>query len=208
MPFIDDLALELITLIMGTGIAAYLTGTAYLEYKNNGSRNVQTVLRNGATPLGIIGLVSIILGLWGEMTWPFPGGEAKFNILFGDPYLMYGVILTSMAVALLLKQRLQYVGFFAFLGGIMSIYYGALLYSQGLTKSPLASLAMYASFGIVGIFTWPSTYAFDEMNEGHNKPPMFAGISLIIFWIFLILTAISVAIIGVPAVQEHLLSTP
>lgn len=206
--FIDNLALELITLIMGTSIAAYLMGTAYLEYRKNGSRDVEGVLRKGATPLLLIGLISIILALWGEMTWPFPGGEAKFNILFGDPYLIFGLVLTSVTVSLLLRQRLQYAGFFGFLGGIMALYYGLLLYSQGLTQSPLGSLAMYGSFGIAGIFTWPSTLAYDKMNESKNVPSMVGGIALIILWIFLIFSAIFAAIIGVPAVQGHLLNTP
>ncbi len=206
--FIDNLALELITLVMASGITVYLTGTVYLEYRKNGPKNVEGVLRHGAVPLGFIGAISLALGLWSQMAWPFPGGSAKFNILFGDPYLIFATILVAMAVSIMLRQRLQYVGFFALLGGLMAIYYGSLLYAQNLTKSPIGALFMYVVFGIAGLLTYPATLAYDNMNEKQSSPGMGWGIVLILFWLAFIGAAILAAIIGVPAVNEHLLSTP
>ena len=206
--FIDNLGLELITLIFASGITVYLTGNVYLEYRKNGTKNIESALRQGALPLGLVGAVVTILGLWGEMTWPFPGGEAKFNILFGDPYLIFGIILLSMALAIHFRQKLSIVGFFALLGGLMAIYYGALLYSQGLTQSPLGALAMYLAFGIAGVFTFPATLAYDNMEGKDAKGPGIYAIFLILFWLAFIAAAIFSAIIGVPAVQGHLLSTP
>lgn len=207
MPFIDDLALELITLVMTSGIVVYLTGITYLQYRKNGPKNVEETLRLGMFPLGFLGGVIVILGLWQEMTWPFPAGSSLYNIAFGDAYLMFGIILLAVSLTIAFKQKLQIVGFFALLGGIMAIYYGSIIYSQGLTKSPLATLAMYTSFGIAGIFTYPATYAYDTMSEG-KKVGMIYGITLIIFWLFFIFSAILAGTIGVPAVLEHIQSTP
>lgn len=207
MPFIDDLALELITLVMTSGIVVYLTGITYLQYRKTGPEHVEETLRLGVFPLGFLGTIIIILGLWQEMTWPFPATSALYNIAFGDAYLIFGVILLSVALTIYLKQKLQIVGFFALLGGIMAIYYGTIIYTQNLTKSPLGTLAMYTSFGIAGIFTFPATYAYDSMTEG-KKPGMSWGIMLIIFWAFFIFSAVFAGIIGVPAVLEHIQSTP
>ncbi len=207
MPFIDDLALELITLVMTSGIVVYLTGIAYLEYRRNGGKNVQETLRLGIFPLGFLGGTMTILGLWQEMTWPFPGGTSLYNIAFGDVYLIFGILLLSMVFSLSMRQKLQVVGFFSLLGGLMAFYYGSIIYSQHLTKSPLATLALYASFGVAGVFTYPATYAFDSMTDG-KKPGMLFGITLIILWLFFIFAAIFAAVIGVPAVLAHIQSTP
>lgn len=207
MPFIDDLALELITLVMASGIVVYLTGITYLEYRKNGPKNVEETLRLGMFPLGFLGGVIVIIGLWQEMTWPFPAGTSLYNIAFGDVYLMFGIILLSMALTIAFKQKLQIVGFFALLGGIMASYYGSIIYSQGLTKSPLATLAMYTAFGIAGFFTYPATYAYDSMASG-KSPGKGWGIMLVIFWLFFIFSAALAAVIGVPAVLEHIQSTP
>ena len=207
MPFIDDLALELITLVMTSGVVVYLTGITYLEYRKNGPKNVEETLRLGMFPLGFLGAVIVVLGLWQEMTWPFPAGSALYNIAFGDAYLIFGVILLAVALTIAFRQKLQIVGFFALMGGIMSIYYGTIIYTQNLTKSPLGSLAMYTAFGIAGLFTFPATYAYDSMADG-KKPGNMFGLTLVIFWLFFIFAAVFAAIIGVPAVLEHIQSTP
>ncbi len=207
MAFIDNLALELITLVMVSGIVVYLTGITYLEYRKNGPEKVEETLRLGMFPLGFLGAIIVVLGLWQEMTWPFPGGTALYNIAFGDAYLIFGVILLAVATTIALRQKLQIVGFFALLGGIMAIYYGMIIFTENLTKSPLGSLAMYAAFGIAGIFTYPATYAYDSMSEG-KRPGNIYGITLIIFWLFFIFAAVFAAVIGVPAVLEHIQSTP
>ncbi|MEM0134783.1 MAG: DUF981 family protein [Thermoplasmatales archaeon] len=207
MAFIDDLALELITLVMVSGLVAYLTGITYLEYRKNGPQNVENTLRLGIFPLGALGSVIVILGLWEEMTWPFPGGSSLYNIAFGDVYLIFGIILLAMVFSLVLKQKLQVVGFFSFLGGIMAFYYGSIIYTQGLTKSPLATLALYSAFGVAGILTFPATLAYDYMASG-KKPGMGFGVVLLLLWLFFIFGAILAAIIGVPAVLQHIQSTP
>ncbi len=207
MPFIDNLALELITLVMASGVVVYLTGITYLEYRKNGPKNVEETLRLGVFPLGALGAIMLILGVWQEITWPFPGGTALYNIAFGDAYLVFGLILVAVVLAIAFRQKLQIVGFFAFMGGIMAIYYGAIIYTEGLTKSPLGAFAMYAAFGIAGLFTWPATYAYDSMGEG-KKPGNIYGLTLLIFWLFFIFAAVFAAIVGVPAVLEHIQSPP
>ncbi|MEM0156311.1 MAG: DUF981 family protein [Thermoplasmataceae archaeon] len=207
MPFIDDLALELVSLAMLSGIVAYVTGLAYLEYRKDGPKNVENTLRLAVFPLGFLGAVITVLALWQEMTWPFPGGSSLYNIAFSDTYLVLGIIALAVALSLALRQKLQLVGFLALLGGIMAIYYGSVIYHYGYTQSPIATLGMYVAFGIAGILTYPATYAFDSMQAG-KKPSMYFGIALILFWLFFIFAAVMAGIIGVPAVLQHLGSPP
>ena len=77
-------------------------------------------MKPGALPLGILGAIIVIMGLWGEMVWPLPGA---YNILFDGPFMFLGIIVLMMAGTIALKQKLQYVGILAFFAGIISWLY-------------------------------------------------------------------------------------
>lgn len=203
MAFIDNLAFEMLTLVMTSGVVVYTTGKMFLEYRKNGPKNVESTLRQAMFPLTLLGGLITAIGFWAEITWPFPDPNARFNILFGDPYLLFGIILLSMALSIAFKQKLQYAGFFAFLGGIMAVYYGSIIYSYQYTQSPLASLGMYLAFGVAGLLTWPATVAYDSMEEKEKGPGMIWGILLLLFWIAFILAAVFTGLVGVPAVYSH-----
>lgn len=205
MPFVDNLAVELITLVMVGGIVSYLSGIVYLEYRKNGTKNVEETLRHGIFPLGFLGGVITVLGIWGEIVWPLPGA---YNIVFADPYLILGILLISMSLAIAFRQKLQVVGFASLLGGIMAIYYGAIIYSDGLTQSPLGAFGLYAAFGLAGIFTFPATIAYDTMDERKGKPASLWGIFLVLFWLFFIFAAVLAAVTGIPAVAAHIANPP
>ncbi len=211
MPFIDNLAFQMLTLVMTAGVVSYVTGKMYLEYRKNGTKNVEETLRQASFPLALLGGLVTVIGIYNEVTWPFGVNEpnSKFNILFGDPYLAFGIILLSMALAIIYRQKLQYAGFFAFIGGIMAIYYGSIIYSYQYTQSPLAALGMYIAFGAAGILTFPATLAYDSMDERAKGPSAMWGIILILFWLAFILAAIFTGLIGIPAVYSHTgVSTP
>lgn len=206
--YIDNLAFQMLTLVMTSGVVVYVTGKMYLEFRKNGTKNVEATLRQAMFPLGLLGALITALGFWAEITWPFPDPLAQFNILFGDPYLLFGIILLSMALSIAFKQKLQYAGFFALLGGIMAVYYGSTIYSYQYTQEPLASLGMYLAFGVAGILTWPATLAYDSMDEKASGPSTSWGILLFLFWLAFILAAIFTGLIGVPAVFSHAGATP
>lgn len=204
MAFIDDLAMELFTLALVGIVSVYMTASVYLEYRKNGAKNIEEVLRPGVFPLGVIGAVILIMGFYGEMTWPLPG---SYNILFFDPYMFMGIILVMMAIAIGYRQKLQYVGILAFFAGIIAIYYGANAYIDKMTSSPIAMLGLYIAFGLTGIFTFPTTLIYD-MLPGRDKASKGWTVILVLFWVGLIVSAVLAAITAIEAVPQHLLSPP
>ena len=203
MAFIDDLAMELFTLTLVGVVSIYMTGTAYLAYRK-GEKNIEEIMKPGVMPLGILGGIIVIMGVYGEMTWPLPG---SYNILFYDPYLILGLIILMMAVALGLKQKLQYTGIIALFAGAIAIYYGANAYLDKMTSSPIAMLGFYIAFGLTGMFTYPTTLIYD-MLPGKGKVSKGWTVILVLFWIGLIVSAVLAAVTAIEAVPQHLLSPP
>lgn len=201
--FIDDLAMELFTLSLVGVISVYMTSKVYLAYRK-GEKDIEGVLKSGAFPLGILGGVIVIMGLYGEMTWPLPG---SYNILYYDPYLIFGLVLLMIVGSILLKVQLQYAGIIALFSGAIAIYYGASAYMQGMSSAPIAMLGLYVAFGVTGMFTYPTTLIYD-MLPGKEKASGGWTVILVVFWIGLIVSAILATITAVAAVPQHLLNAP
>lgn len=201
--FIDDLAFELFTLSLVGVISLYMTTSVYLAYRK-GVKDIEKVLRPGAYPLGILGGIITIMSIYGEMTWPLP---SSYNILFYDPYLMLGLILVMMSVSIILNQKLQYVGVIALFAGLIAIYYGVSAYTDKMTASPFAMLGLYIAFGLTGVFTYPATLIYDTL-PGKEKVSKAWTVTLVIFWIGLVVSAVLASVTGVPAVSQHLISPP
>lgn len=204
MVFIDDLALALFMLALAGIVSLYTTAAAYSYYKRNGVKGVRESMRPGAVPIGALGIVMLVLGLFGEMTWPLPG---SYNILFYDPFVLMSITLISIAVVLWLKQSMQYVGIFAFFSGLLAIYYGVNAYLIKMTSSPIAMLGLYVAFGLAGMFTFPATVIYDRLPSKSKASTLYTSM-LIIFWIMLLIGSIAAAVVGVAAVPQHLLSPP
>ena len=203
MAFIDDLAMELFTLSLVGVVSIYLTGSVYIAYRK-GIKDIEEVLKPGVYPLGILGGIITIMGIYGEMTWPLPG---SYNILFYDPYLIIGLILVIMAVSIAMKQKLQFTGILALFSGLIAIYYGANAYMDKMTSSPIAMLGLYIAFGLTGVFTYPTTLIYD-MLPGKAKVSKLWTVVLVIFWIGLVVSAVLAALTAIEAVPQHLLSAP
>ncbi len=203
MAFIDDLAMELFTLSLVGVVSIYLTGSVYIAYRR-GIKDIEEVLKPGVYPLGILGGIITIMGIYGEMTWPLPG---SYNILFYDPYLIIGLILVIMAVSIAMKQKLQFTGILALFSGLIAIYYGANAYMDKMTSSPIAMLGLYIAFGLTGVFTYPTTLIYD-MLPGKEKVSKLWTVVLVLFWIGLVVSAVLAALTAIEAVPQHLLSPP
>lgn len=203
MAFLDDLAMELFTLTLVGVVSIYMTGTAYLAYRK-GEKNIEEIMKPGLMPLGILGGIIVVMGVYGEMTWPLPG---SYNILFYDPYLILGLIILMMAVALGLKQKLQYTGIIALFAGAIAIYYGANAFLDRMTSNPIAMLGLYIAFGLTGMFTYPTTLIYD-MLPGKGRVSKGWTVILVLFWIGLIVSAVLAAVTAIEAVPQHLLSPP
>ena len=203
MVFIDDLAFELFTLSLVGVVSIYLTGYAYLYYRK-GLKDVETIMRPGAFILGILGVIIVIMGIFGEMTWPLPG---SYNILFYDPYLLFGIILVSVSSSIILKQKLQFSGILALFSGLIAIYYGVNAYLDKMTSSPIAMLGLYLSLGLTGMFTFPATLIYDLLPSRDNVSKFWTLI-LVLFWVGLIVSSVLAALTAIEAVPQHLLKPP
>ncbi|MEM0127397.1 MAG: DUF981 domain-containing protein, partial [Thermoplasmatales archaeon] len=184
-------------------VSIYLTGTAYIYYRK-GIKDVEKVMRPGAFVLAVLAVIVLIMGIYGEMTWPLPG---SYNILFYDPYLLFGIVLMSVSLSIILGQKLQFSGILAFFSGLIALYYGANAYIDKMTASPIAMLGLYISFGLTGVFTFPSTLIYDIL-PAKEKVSRLWTVVLILFWIGLVISTILSALTAIEAVPQHLLSPP
>lgn len=203
MPFVDDLAMELFSLTLVGVLSVYMTSKVYLAYRR-GDTDIEGVLRSGAFPLGILGGIIVIMGIYGEMEWPLPG---SYNILFYDPYLILGLVILMMVISIGLKFQLQYAGIVALFAGLIAIYYGVSAYMQNMTASPIAMLGLYVAFGLTGIFTYPTTLIYDLLPHKMKVSKAWSAI-LVVFWIGLIISAALASVTAAEAVPQHLLNPP
>ncbi len=202
--FVDDLPLELFTMALVMVLSLYITANGFLKYKKNRNSNPEQTMREGGLPLGIMAIVILVLAIYGEFRWPLPG---SYNILFYDPYILFGTIVLMMAISLWLKQKLQYAGFLALFSGLITIFYGSNGYIDKMTSEPLAMFGLYIAFGLTGVFTYPATLMFDGAENGKSTGNVWV-IILVIFWLGLVVSSVLAAMIGLEAVPAHLLHPP
>ncbi|MCL4328240.1 MAG: DUF981 domain-containing protein [Candidatus Thermoplasmatota archaeon] len=209
MAFIDDLGLELFTLVLATILPAYMITAAYFYHRKVPMEQVSELIRGSGFPLLVLGIFMLIMGIWGELTWPFPGTMAAYNILFTDPYVIFSLLIVGVSLSLVFHQKLQFVGVLGFFAGIMAIFYGYQAYADNFTKSPFEAFLLYLAFGVVGLFSLPSTIIFDFIEDKKKtKSSPIETLVLAIFWLALIASAIAAGYLAASAVQGHLIATP
>lgn len=152
-------------------------------------------------PILIVGAFIALMGFVGEATWPLPG---PYNILFFDPYVLFGLLIIGFSVSVWKGLRLAYMGLFALMVGLVVTFYGAHGYSLGLTNAPIALYGLYMAWGFTAIFSFGVSMAFDGMSSNAAKMPAAWRAALIIFWISLIAGVVLAAYIGGSAVSAHL----
>jgi putative membrane protein len=204
MVFVDDLAYGLFSISFAGFLLLYTILSVYLAYKRN-ERDFSSYLKSASVPLGIIGLYMLVMGLWGQFSWPLPG---SYNILFYDPFISFGILLIAFAIAVKYGTRLEYVGFLGLLAGGMAIIYGAEGYSLGLTASPIALLLMYMFYGLAGIFSYPVALLTDRLAVTQKRMRRQWHVIFIIFFILLFLASSVAGVVGLLAVPAHLKSAP
>jgi uncharacterized membrane protein len=163
MAFVDILAFEEVTILIGAVLMGFIGFSAYLGLRRNDPASVKSALRGGAIPVASVGAIATVFGVWGEMVWQYPGPYLlSYNILFNDVYLLFGVTLLVVAVSMGLNLKLQYAGLLGFIAGGVTIAYGYQGYYLGLTKEPLDMFLLYGSFGLAAILAFPSTILVDH----------------------------------------------
>lgn len=164
MVFIDELTFVMITLILVAVSVAYIVVVEALAYRRRGPKGLGVALRETAIPLIVMGLVVLVIGFWGMMTWPLPG---SYNILFFDSYTLFGIIVLTFGFSIYLNFRLQYAGVLSLVAGFTIIAYGWRAYQLGLTTEPWAMFLIYLGFGATAILAFPVAIIADEWL--HNR---------------------------------------
>ncbi len=190
--FVDNLALELLILFI-TGMLILYTTIVY--FKNRKAKETINVI-----PLLILGIFIFIIGIIEEIMWPLP---KSYNILFYDPFILFGMILIAFTTSILLKQKLHYVGFFSLISGAIVIVYGVSGCILNMTRSPMMLLGLFGFFGLSGIFAYPVALMYDYKKSSKAYEFMLA-----LFLIFLIIAILLALLLGVVALHGHLLATP
>jgi uncharacterized membrane protein len=165
MAFVDDLALIEVLLLLAAAVLAYSGILVWWAVRSNQPAQLKKILRGAAIPVGFVGAATLVIAIWGEMTWPFPAadGMAGYNIFFFDPLLLFALVMISYAATTFLSLRLQYVGLFSLVAGGVTAFYGWTGYtaSPAFTKDPFDTLLLYSAFAMAGILTFPATVILD-----------------------------------------------
>lgn len=141
-----------------------------------------------ALSVGVLGGFALIMGLWMDMTWPL---VSSYNILFGEIYTGFGLVLLMGSISYLLGYDLKaasYVGAILGLWGLTDAY-GILI--NGMTAEPTIAAAMYVFGGIAGLLSPVAVH----------KP---SKVTVAALAIFLVLFALTSWFIGFEASIEHL----
>ncbi len=168
MAFIDNLAFEMVTLVLAAATIAYTAFMGLVEYRRRGPDGVRSSLRGSAGPLGFVGGVALSIGLWNDLAWPLPGA---YNILFGDIYMLFGIVLVAFVTTVLLNTKLQYFGMFSLVAGAATFEYGYQAYHLNMTKEPLEMFGLYGAFGLAAMLAFPAALIVDRMLAGAFAVP-------------------------------------
>ena len=193
MTFVDPLAVMLIGLAMGT-----LLGAFYFFFAARGDKEQ---IKSLIVPAFGVGAFDLISGFYMSFAWPMTGFGYAYNMLFGDPLLLFGLILI-MAAFMIYKD--MHPGIMPLLVLLLGIYVLVGAYSIVQLKlesgqNLVTSMGLYLFDGIGAILA-PVLYL---------KPSTGTGKTLYyVEWIILGIGTIFALVIGFMALNGHLASPP
>jgi len=152
---IDFLAMDLIILVISLVLVAWF----FLKYIENDQQKV-------APGFLATGFVATLSGLDIAFRWPLVG---SYNIVFGEPLLLFGVLLFFTGLAVLKGWDLHTLGIFAVFAGVVAIILGIRMWYgievtnkagekvfHGMTREPALAGISFILTGIGGILTLPA----------------------------------------------------
>ena len=209
MAFVDNLLYQLFAVGSVGVLTFYIALSVYLAYRRSsrkGSRvDITGILEGGMVPLTIIAVYLLISGVVGQLLWPLPGA---YNILFYDPMISLALVLLGFSWCVYKSKKLHYVGLFALLTGILTGVYGITGYMLGFTKSPIALLGMFGSFGIAGILAFPMALMVDGGSAAMARRKNFWLAVVILFLLFLAIGTVIAFLLAQQSIYPHLSSPP
>ncbi len=164
-----------------TGASAILIAVYFLSAKAKQQKSL-------VLTLAALGGFSAIQGFWMIDTWPLVG---SYNILFGEIYTAYSLILLAGALSLLFGGELKGVSYLAAMVGVWGIVDGYGILVHQMTQEPVIAAALYITGALSGFLSVPATH----------KP---TKLSVTVFALFLVLFALIAIFLGATASYEHL----
>ncbi|HUX20535.1 MAG TPA: DUF981 domain-containing protein [Spirochaetia bacterium] len=152
---IDFLAMDLVIL----AVALVLVAWFFVRYINEDQQKV-------APGFLAVGFLAGISGLDIIFRWPLAG---SYNIVFGEPLAMFGVLLFFTGLALLKGWDLHTIGIFAVFAGLVAIVLGIRMWYgievtdksgqkvlKGMTQEPALAGLSFILTGVGGMLTLPA----------------------------------------------------
>ena len=186
--FIDPLAIMLIGL--GSGLLLF---SLYVIFAATG--RIESAREKLAIPAIAIGFFDFISGFIMAFTWPLPGG---YNMLFGDPLLMFGLLLLTGSFMFYKGKDPSLLTILSFLLGIYVILgaYAMVVDQLETGANFLPAFGLYLSSGI-GALLSPVVII---------KPNGLSKAIYYIEFIVLLIAAFVAFFIGYNALLHHLVS--
>ena len=192
MTFVDPLAVMLIGLAMGTFLGAF-----YYYFKATGN---EEQIRSLVVPALAIGFFDFISGFYMSFAWPMTSFGTPYNMLFGDPLLLFGLLLMVSAVMVYKNMHLGMVPMLFLLMGIYVLVgaYSIVELKLETGQDLITALGLYLFDGI-GALLAPIAYI---RPEGSRKSIYYVE------WIILGIGTIFALVIGYMALNGHLAAPP
>ncbi len=106
--------------------------------------------------IGLIGIFLFITGLSISLLWPFNFGGGVYNVLFGGPAAVGGLLLIGTAAALILGNGLREISYAAAVTGIYLLVDGVAILKYTLTTAPTEAALLYGGLGVASILSLPA----------------------------------------------------
>ena len=182
--FIDSLTVMLFSLgISALMLAIYVYRIALLK------KNASAL----ALPIIGFGVFNVASGFMMSFTWPLPG---SYNMLFGDPLLMLGILMTIGGYMLLKGMDIKILSVIGFFLGIYVLVGSIGMVSYGLETGldMLLAMGLYIFAGLAGVFS--PIICMNSKGSGRYA---------FYFLVFLlVMTALIALFIGYNGFYEHL----
>jgi putative membrane protein len=100
----------------------------------------------------VTGFIAAATGLHMIFTWPLP---SSYNIAFGELYVMFGVVIFVVGLALARGWDLLPLSIFAVFAGLASVVVGVRIAQRGMTNSPPLATLGFVLTGLAAILSLP-----------------------------------------------------
>ncbi|MGI0054549.1 MAG: DUF981 family protein [Thermoplasmata archaeon] len=164
---IDNISLIVNLLILIAVVVFYMGFYVWFNFRRKDLDRAVTGLREGALLLIVLGSITGIIALWGELTFPLPG---SYNVFFFDPLALLALLIGTFGLTVWFRLPTHFVGVLGVVVGSGIIFYGARAFQLGLTTDPLETFLLYLAFGCLAIGSIIPTLFMDWFVLGPKSP--------------------------------------